>query len=117
MDINSVLEKAPSAIASYTMKENEAYASMLKLHEEYKRLWAKMYLEKKASEEKISIKEIECVLEIDKDLSALKDRELVAEIEYRSWRQKKDNAKDHFVAAQEIARTRRTELKSLHDTV
>ena len=116
MDINSVLEKAPAKISEYTAKENESYATMIRTHEEYKRLWAKTFLEKKAVNGK-TIKELECELEILPELMALKDKEIQAEIDYRGFRQKKDNASDHFQAAMELGRTRRTELKSLHDTV
>ena len=116
MDISSVLEKAPSAIATYTVKENEEYGKMLVLHEQYKRLWAKNFLEKKALEGK-TIKEIECELEIDPMLSKIKDEEILVEVSYRSWRQKKENARDHFNAAQELGRTRRAEMKSLGDSV
>ena len=116
MDINSVLEKAPAAIASYTVSENEAYAKMIMAGIEYKRLWAKAYLEMKAAGGK-TIPELENELIINPALMVVKDKEILAEIDYRSWRQKKDNARDFFNAAQELGRTKRAEMKSLGDSV
>ena len=116
MDINKILELAPAKIAEFTVKENESYAEMLRTHEEYKRLWAKTFLEKKTLESK-TIKELECELDILPELVALKDKEINAEIAYRGWRQKKDNARDYFNAVQEIGRTRRAEMKSLSDGI
>lgn len=116
MEISAILEKAPAAIASYTVAENNAYATMILAGMEYKRLWAKTYLEKKSAGGK-TIPELECELAIDPALMAIKDKELAAEIDYRASRQKKENARDHFNAAQELGRTRRAEMKSLGDSV
>jgi hypothetical protein len=116
MDINKVLELAPSKIAEYTSKENLNYAIMITTHAEYKRLWAKYYLEKKL-EYKKTIKELECELELMPELIELQNKEITAEIDYRSWREKKNKASDTFQAAMELGRTKRTELKTLHDSV
>ena len=117
MDINEVLEKAPAAIAHYAEKENSAYSMMVACREEYKRRWAAEFLERKITAGKKSIREIECEMEIKVELQKIKEKEMSSETEYRAWRVKRDKAVNMFIAAQELGRTRRTELKSLHDTV
>jgi hypothetical protein len=116
MDINLVLELAPAKIAEYTAEENTHYATMLTTHEEHSRLWAKTYLERKAEGGK-TIKEIECELELIPEIIELKSKEVQAEISYRASRMKKQKAVDTFQAAMELGRTKRTELKTLHDSV
>lgn len=116
MDIDKVLEKAPAAIALYAEKENSAYSMMIACHDEYKRLWSKKYLELRAATQK-AVKDIECMLELDEELSKIKNKEMSSEIDYRAWRTRRDKANNMFIAAQEMGRTRRTELKSLNDTV
>jgi len=116
MNIDQVLEQAPAKIAEYAEKENTSYAQMVKLHEEYKRVRAKKYLEAKALKSG-TIPEIDAKLDTDSELIEIKDAELLAEITYRGWRVKKDKASNTFQSACEQGRNKRTELKALGDTI
>jgi len=116
MDINRVLEIAPAKISQYCEAENNAYALMLRKHEEYKRERARFYLAKKIGTDK-TIKDIEYELDCNPELSSIKESEINAEIDYRSQRMKKEKAKDTFQSALELGRTARQELRSLHDTI
>lgn len=116
MNIHDILEKAPQKIAYYAEKENEAYSTMITKHEEYKRIFAKKYLEKKA-EGKKTIPEIEAEITIDQDVAKIKDEEILAEINYRGWKLKKNKADDLFQSAMERGRNQRTEMKMLNNTI
>ena len=115
-EINSILERAPAKIAYYCEKENNAYSQMLNAHEEYKRRRAKQYLEIKIKAEN-SIKDIEYMLDCDNVLSGFKDAEIKFEIDYRSWRQKKEKAKDFFEAAKNLGYNLRKNIDGLSDTI
>lgn len=115
MDINRILEVAPSKISEYCELENKAYAVMLHKHEEYKRERAKKYLTAKV--EGATIKDLEYKLDCDEELCAIKDQEITAEIDYRNWRMKKDKAVNTFQSAMELGRTARQEMRSLQDTI
>jgi len=117
MTIDEVLTKAPSKISYFAERENKAYGDMIIYHEEYKRVRAKKYLERRAKEGTITVKDMEYWLDTNEELQAIKDKELLAEIDYRGHRQKKDHWDDLFNAAMERARNKRTELRNLKDTI
>lgn len=117
MDINLALETLPAKIAEFTEKENEAYARMLNSHEEYKRTRAKIFLEVKASDHVMSLKQLDYQLDASETLCKIKDQELLAEIDYRAARLKKDFYDNEFQAAMERGRNLRKEMSSLNDTI
>ena len=117
MNIAQILEKAPAKIAEYAEKENEAYALMINKHEEHKRIRAKKYLEKRAREGSVTIKDIEYELDSDSELLQIKDAELLAEINYRAWRIKKNKVDDLLQSAMERGRNIRSEIRGLNNTI
>ena len=116
IDINQILSEAPSAIARHCEVENQHYAEMLRLHEDYKRLRAKKYLEMKA-DDKESQKDREYALDCDEELCKVKDLELQEEISYRAARQKKEKAENYMQSALELGRTKRAEIRGLSDVI
>jgi len=116
IDINQILEIAPAKISEYAEKENQSYASMLRYHEEYKRLRAKTYLESRVKNE-MTVKDLEYTLDTNEELCKVKDLELNAEIDYRAWRTKKEKAENTFQSALELGRNKRSELRALGDTI
>ena len=116
MDINKILSDAPAKISEYAENENKCYADMVTWHEEYKRMRAKTYLETKTTKD-MTAKDLDYFLDNHSDLNIIKDKELQAEIEYRSWRQKKEKARDYFTMAMELGRNQRAEFYSLNDTI
>lgn len=117
MNINQVLEQAPSKISLYCVEENKHYAEMIRLHEDYKRLRAKKYLELKAQSPEEKQKNMEYYLDCEEGLCKIKDLELQEEISYRASRQKKENAEHYLQVALEMGRTKRAEIRSLYDDV
>jgi hypothetical protein len=117
IDINTVLETAPSKIARYAEVEVKHYRDMITGHEEYKRLRAKKYLEIRAQETKIPQKDVEYMLDCDPMLCKVKDDEFMSEINYRSWRNKREEADDELQCALEQGRTIRSEQRSLSNSI
>lgn len=115
--IDLILEKAPAKISRHTELENKAYADMLKLHEQYKRERAKKYLQRRANEGTVTIKDLEYALDTDEELNAIKDKELLAEIDYRANRERKEYYENEFQSACERGRNVRSELRGLSDTI
>ena len=117
MDINTILEKAPNKISHFCELENQAYANMITFHENYKRERSKKYLQRRSNEGTVTIKDLEYALDSDTELTAIKDKELLAEIDYRANRQRKEYYRDLFNSAQEQGRNVRSELRGLGDTI
>ena len=115
--ISEILEKCPAKISFYCQKENDAYATMIQSHNDYKILRSKKYLQRRSNEGTVTIKDLEYALDSDQELTAIKDKELLAEIDYRACRQKKEYYKDLFQSACEKGRNMRSELHSLKDTI
>jgi len=116
MNINRVLEIAPTKIAEYSEKCNEYLGTMNLLHEEYKKQRAKKYLAAKA-QEKIAQKDLDYQLDIEEELNNIKDKELLTEIQYRAMRTKMDKAVNTFEAARSLGSLKKQEMFSLHDTI
>jgi hypothetical protein len=116
IDINKILEEAPSKVAYYAENENLAYAKMIQLHQDYKELRAVKYKTKR-NQEATAQKDIEYGLDCDEDLIKIKRAEIEAEVKYREWRTKKDKARDYFEMAREMGWNQRTELRNLGDTI
>jgi len=116
-NIDAILSKAPALIARHTELENKAYAEMVNKHEEHKRVRAKLYLEKRAREGQVTVKDIEYELDFNEELASIKDAELKAEVDYRSHRQKRQYYENMFEAARSWGANVRAELRSLDDTI
>lgn len=114
--INEILEKAPAIISERAELENACYAEMIKLHETYKREWAKKFLSLKATTDN-SIKEIEATLEIDEELIKIKDLELTKEVDYRAWKARKDKAINMFDMAKQMGFNLRCEQRNLDNII
>ena len=117
MTITETLIKSPPKIAFHIAMANKFYKQLLRYKEDYKRAYAKKYLEWRAREGTVKIKDIEANLVVDTDLTTIKDSELLAEINYKGERQKAQAWSDYFQAAITMGYLKRQELKSLHDTV
>jgi len=116
ININQILEEAPAKISEFCTKENEAYAMMEARHEEYKRERAKEYFRQKIAGN-CTAKDVEYKLDMDSGLCQIKDAELLAEVDYRAWRTRKEKAEHLFNAAVEMGRNQRAEMYSLNDTI
>ena len=114
--IQKILELAPSKISFYTENEIKEFQFKEAFHEQYRRERARRYLELKAKGETTE-KEREYLLDCNSILTALKDKELIAEINFRGWRMKRDRADDTLQATMELARLARKEMGSLDPTV
>lgn len=117
MNITDILERAPAKISQHCEEENKHYAEMIKLHEEYKRLRAKKYLEMKAKSPQEKQKNAEYILDCNKELCNIKDLELREEIDYRASRQRKENAEHYLQVGLEMGRTKRAEIRGLTDDI
>ena len=115
MDISQILETAPAKIYSYATEEIKFYKEQINLHEEYKRLRAKVGLELKAKG--TSLKEIDWILDNEEDLIELKSREMSAEINYKEQKALKDRAVNYLQVALESGRSLRAEMRAGLDTV
>lgn len=116
-EIELILEKAPAKISRHTTLENKAYADMIVYHENYKRERSKKYLQRRANEGTVTIKDLEYALDCDAELMAIKDKELLAEIDYRANRERKEYYENEFSSAQERGRNIRSEKFGLNDTI
>ena len=114
--INRVLEKAPSVISFFCEQEIKEYQSMQTFHEQYRTLRAKKYLEMKA-QGGMTEKEREYTLDIDTELVDLKNKELLAEINYKGLKNKVNKASDTLQATMELARLARKDMGSLGTTI
>ena len=66
---------------------------------------------------KASVKDIDYLLDCNEQLCLIKDKELQAEIMYRSYRMQKEQFKNEFESACEQGRNIRTEMRNLNDTI
>lgn len=116
MNINQVLEQAPAIISQRAEEELKLYEQKIFLEENYKRLWAKKFLEMKAAGGK-SLDQIKAELENEAELTAIKDKELLTEISYKSMRIKRERAQNMFESAKCQGYIRKAEIKNLNDTI
>ena len=114
--IQEILEKAPAKISFYVENEITEYQSMQTLHEQYRTLRAKKYLEMKA-QGGMTEKEREYTLDVDTELVDLKNKELIAEINYKGWRNKTNKASDTLQATMELARLARKDMLGVDPTI
>jgi len=117
INIEDILEKAPAKIFQYAEEETEAYKREINLHEEYKRLRAKKALEFKARGDVRTAKEIEWLLDTNEELMKIKDEELLAEIEAKGKRNRRDRANDYFESAKAFGWLKRIEWDATNDVI